>query len=118
MICCLSQNITIFALEIKGALAHLARAFDWQSKGGRFESCMLHIVYIRYRNRWLSAVFLFPLYLDSFNRLVDTYFSTRQLTNIYRENSKRKTMNYCLLSMRCGQNKNPHNSWSYRDLLS
>ncbi|CDD49471.1 unknown [Bacteroides sp. CAG:875] len=25
-----------------GALAHLARAFDWQSKGGRFESCMLH----------------------------------------------------------------------------
>ena len=26
-----------------GALAHLARAFDWQSKGGRFESCMLHI---------------------------------------------------------------------------
>ena len=25
-----------------GALAHLSRAFDWQSKGGRFESCMLH----------------------------------------------------------------------------
>ena len=28
--------------ERHGALAHLARAFDWQSKGGRFESCMLH----------------------------------------------------------------------------
>lgn len=28
-----------------GALAHLARAFDWQSKGGRFESCMLHIFF-------------------------------------------------------------------------
>lgn len=27
-----------------GALAHLARALDWQSKGDRFESDMLHIV--------------------------------------------------------------------------
>ena len=26
-----------------GALAHLARALDWQSKGDRFESDMLHI---------------------------------------------------------------------------
>ena len=25
-----------------GALAHLARAFDWQSRGGEFESRMLH----------------------------------------------------------------------------
>ena len=25
-----------------GALAHLARAFDWQSKGDEFESRMLH----------------------------------------------------------------------------
>ena len=25
-----------------GALAHLARALDWQSKGGEFESHMLH----------------------------------------------------------------------------
>ncbi len=25
-----------------GALAHLARALDWQSKGDRFESDMLH----------------------------------------------------------------------------
>ena len=29
-------------MQTYGALAHLARAFDWQSKGGRFESCMLH----------------------------------------------------------------------------
>ena len=42
-----------------GALAHLARAFDWQSKGGRFESCMLHFFFstpldfslIKYKNR-------------------------------------------------------------------
>ncbi len=33
-----------FAVEIttNGALAHLARAFDWQSKGDRFDSGMLH----------------------------------------------------------------------------
>ena len=29
-------------MRIKGALAHLARAFDWQSKGDEFESRMLH----------------------------------------------------------------------------
>ena len=28
--------------ETPGALAHLARALDWQSKGDRFESDMLH----------------------------------------------------------------------------
>ena len=28
--------------EKKGALAHLARAFDWQSRGDEFESRMLH----------------------------------------------------------------------------
>ena len=27
----------------KGALAHLARAFDWQSRGDEFESRMLHV---------------------------------------------------------------------------
>ena len=33
-----------FAAEIinNGALAHLARAFDWQSRGDEFESRMLH----------------------------------------------------------------------------
>ena len=30
------------AKEKHGALAHLARAFDWQSRGGEFESRMLH----------------------------------------------------------------------------
>ncbi len=28
--------------KASGALAHLARAFDWQSKGDEFESRMLH----------------------------------------------------------------------------
>ena len=33
----------IFATDnFIGALAHLARAFDWQSKGDEFESRMLH----------------------------------------------------------------------------
>ena len=32
-----------FASDLQeGALAHLARAFDWQSKGDEFESRMLH----------------------------------------------------------------------------
>ena len=29
-------------MKKNGALAHLARAFDWQSRGGEFESRMLH----------------------------------------------------------------------------
>ncbi len=32
----------------KGALAHLARAFDWQSRGGEFESRMLHKKNVEY----------------------------------------------------------------------
>ena len=36
------QFLCIFAPEIIGALAHLARALDWQSKGDEFESRMLH----------------------------------------------------------------------------
>ncbi len=32
-----------FVLQIfYGGLAHLARAFDWQSKGGRFDPDILH----------------------------------------------------------------------------
>ena len=39
--------ISNFAFAIRkenqiGALAHLARAFDWQSRGDEFESRMLH----------------------------------------------------------------------------
>ena len=30
------------SLQSIGALAHLARALDWQSKGDEFESRMLH----------------------------------------------------------------------------
>ena len=32
----------IFALRTDGALAQLARAFDWQSRGHEFDSHMLH----------------------------------------------------------------------------
>ncbi len=35
------KNCFNFA-TLKGALAHLARAFDWQSRGDEFESRMLH----------------------------------------------------------------------------
>ena len=42
-----SKNLCIFAPEMKqGALAHLARALDWQSKGDEFESRMLHHIFI------------------------------------------------------------------------
>ena len=38
-----SKNLRIFAPQSgNGALAHLARALDWQSKGDEFESRMLH----------------------------------------------------------------------------
>ena len=38
-----SKKFPNFVTKIKhGALAHLARAFDWQSRGDEFESRMLH----------------------------------------------------------------------------
>lgn len=38
-----SKKFPNFVSKIKhGALAHLARAFDWQSRGDEFESRMLH----------------------------------------------------------------------------
>ena len=41
---CSIDFLCIFAsLLFRGVLAHLARALDWQSKGGEFESRMLHI---------------------------------------------------------------------------
>ena len=41
------KNVRIFVSESKnGALAHLARALDWQSKGDEFESRMLHKSFI------------------------------------------------------------------------
>ena len=33
----------IFVPENNGGLAQLARAFDWQSKGHRFDSDILHL---------------------------------------------------------------------------
>ena len=40
---CIIDFLCIFAsLLFLGVLAHLARALDWQSKGDRFESDMLH----------------------------------------------------------------------------
>ena len=36
------KDILIKFAKTKGALAHLARAFDWQSRGDEFESRMLH----------------------------------------------------------------------------
>ena len=43
----------------KWGISSAGRAFDWQSKGGRFESCMLHFFFstplefslIKYKNR-------------------------------------------------------------------
>lgn len=38
-----SKNHRIFAPHLgNGALAHLARALDWQSRGNEFDSRMLH----------------------------------------------------------------------------
>ena len=38
-----SQTLEAKKKLIQGALAHLARALDWQSKGDEFESRMLHM---------------------------------------------------------------------------
>ena len=45
----------------KGALAHLARALDWQSKGDEFESRMLHIF-----DSKAMQEFLYSLFFSSF----------------------------------------------------
>ena len=47
-----------------GALAHLARAFDWQSKGDEFDSRMLHKIgnaANQLLKSWFAAFFI--LYL-------------------------------------------------------
>ena len=36
------KSVYLHRKKQKGALAHLARALDWQSKGDEFESRMLH----------------------------------------------------------------------------
>jgi hypothetical protein len=39
----LAQQVQFFYSFILGALAQLARVLDWQSKGHRFDSGMLHV---------------------------------------------------------------------------
>ena len=41
----MSKQINIFVSEIIGDVAQLARALDWQSRGRRFESALLHPLY-------------------------------------------------------------------------
>ena len=41
-ISCFLLTIFLILLRRVGALAQLARAFDWQSRGHRFDSDMLH----------------------------------------------------------------------------
>ena len=36
------EKVVLLHVQNDGALAHLARAFDWQSRGDEFESHMLH----------------------------------------------------------------------------
>ena len=43
-ICCFQKSLYICTMIKIGALAHLARALDWQSKGDEFESRMLHYI--------------------------------------------------------------------------
>ena len=51
-----SKKVRIFASEKKGALAHLARALDWQSKGDEFESRMLHNQHIIYVDFFICII--------------------------------------------------------------
>lgn len=47
---------------MNGALAHLARATDWQSVGDRFESDMLHnLAYIKHLGNIQQRVFPFVI---------------------------------------------------------
>lgn len=59
----------------KGALAHLARAFDWQSRGGRFESDMLHKIL----TDWESIFSWFPILLCESSELVGMVLFTYYL---------------------------------------
>ena len=51
------ENIVIFAVQKDGGLAQLARAFDWQSKGHRFDSDILH--YLKRKSYKIKFVALF-----------------------------------------------------------
>ena len=61
--------ICIFAVIIQyGALAHLARALDWQSKGDEFEPRMLHIKSVRLYKRFFLLYSLFLFFVIFANR--------------------------------------------------
>ena len=55
-------EINIKFAQIHGALAHLARAFDWQSRGDEFESRMLHhpikTSFLYNRDDWFYFIYL------------------------------------------------------------
>ena len=55
------KNIYIFA-HSNGGLAQLARAFDWQSKGHRFDSDILHRKSKSYRRKICNSFFYTYIY--------------------------------------------------------
>ena len=65
------ENIVIFAVQKDGGLAQLARAFDWQSKGHRFDSDILH--YLKRESYKIKFVALFYFFL------LPIYFNKRDL---------------------------------------
>ncbi len=50
---------SFYICSLIGALAQLARAFDWQSRGQRFDSVMLHTVNHRATHFYHVALFYF-----------------------------------------------------------
>ena len=54
------QKSATFAISIDGALAHLARAFDWQSRGDEFESHMLHKINYKKHSNGCFFSFFYP----------------------------------------------------------
>ena len=65
-----------------GALAHLARALDWQSKGDRFESDMLHSTYLQKKQNLLSQTFLL-IHINFYKLLLakTRSFSSKHINN-------------------------------------
>ena len=62
-ICCFILTIFLILLPRIGALAQLARAFDWQSRGHRFDSDMLHSNYQRVTDLKICDPFFFASFL-------------------------------------------------------
>lgn len=64
-ICCFLLTIFLILLRRVGALAQLARAFDWQSRGHRFDSDMLHSNYQRVTDLKICDPFFFASFLPA-----------------------------------------------------